>query len=491
MIIVNNKCQIFTPEIYVDKMLNVIDYRGVQILGKYILENSCGEGNILIKVISRYIEAAKENRYSKRKIREDLEKYIVGYEIDSVVRDKCIERLDSEVMKHGLGRVKWNIKNQDYLKCPFEEKADYIVGNPPYIMYQNLKLSEREFLKQTFSSCVKGKFDYCYAFIEKSIKELGNAGRMSYIVPNSILKNVYGKELRNIIKNPLVEIYDYKESAVFGKILTSPAIICLDNSKQLTSITYHDVDNQNKYLIDKKKLGDKWLFSLNQADFNINLSRKFGDYFRVSNSVATLLNSAYLIDKKDILKEDDNYIELRDYRIEKNVLRTAASPRGYFIGREEYIIFPYTYIEGKLNRFDEEEFKLLYPGAYEYLLSFATKLNARKLDKSAKWFEYGRSQALSHLNQDKLLLSSVVTNEVKSYHVDRDAIPYSGFYIIPIANMTLDEAKHILESENFFAYLSIRGINANGKSLRFSVKDILNYPLGEVVDQIEVTAPLV
>lgn len=473
---VNSKCQIFTPEKYVEKMLNAIDYGGEWILGRYVLENSCGEGNILIKVVNRYINAAKNLGYSNKSIKEDLEKYILGYEIDKGVINKCIANLNNEAKKYGLYNVNWNIKNEDYLKNPIKEKIDFIVGNPPYIMYQNLELIDREFLKKNFLSCTKGKFDYCYAFIEKSIKELSNNGRMAYIIPNSIFKNVFGKDLREILKSSLEVIYDYKQSVVFDKALTSPAIICLNKIKSKNYIEYHDIDNQKIFKINKDTLEDKWLFSPHELESPFS-ANKFGDFFRVSNSVATLLNSAYVINKKDILIEYENFIELKGFRIEKDVLRSAASPRSYSINREEYIIFPYKYLNGKLVKFKEEDFKIKYPGAYEYLLSYSLKLKLRKSDKSCKWFEYGRSQALSHLNQEKILLSSVVTNEVNTYRLDKDTIPYSGFFIVPIANKSLDYAEKILKSEQFFTYLSLRGINANGKSLRFSVKDILNYSI--------------
>lgn len=476
--IVNIKCQIFTPESYVEKMLDAIDYNGEQILGKYILENSCGKGNILIEVIKRYIKEAKTLNYSNQEIKEDLEKYIIGFEIDKSILNICLENLNSIVIMYGLEDVKWNIKNEDYLKYKIKEKIEFIVGNPPYIMYQNLTPSERIFLKKQFLSCSKGKFDYCYAFIEKSINELSITGRMSYIVPNSIFKNVFGKELRNIMKHSIVEIFDYKESIVFENALTSPAIICFNNKKTNAAfIKYHDVDYLTSNIIDKSNLGDKWLFGLDQEVKNTNTTKKFGDYFKVSNSVATLRNSVYLINKMNILNEDENFIYLKNYRIEKDVLRPAASPRSFSIDREEFIIFPYTYIDGKLKKFEEEEFKINYPDTYEYLLSFIDELNERKADKSAKWYEYGRSQALSYLDQEKILISSIVTNEIRSYRIDKYTVPYSGFYIIPIADKSLEEAEEILNSERFFSYLSIRGINANGKSLRFSVKDILNYPL--------------
>ncbi|PJN89653.1 DNA methyltransferase [Bacillus sp. mrc49] len=463
-------------------MLDAINYEGKQIVGKYILENSCGEGNILIEIVKRYIEASIDLHHSTEEIKEDLEKYILGFEIDKNVSDICIKNLNREVSKYAIKEVKWKIINTDYLRYDLEGKMDFIVGNPPYIMYQGLNLEDRVFIKQNFTSCCQGKFDYCYAFIEKSIKELSNIGRMSYIIPNSIFKNVFGKRIRNIMKNTLEKIYDYRESSIFGKdILTSPAIICINNQKQENSIKYYDVDNDQVLLIDKMLLIDKWLFSSNVSAGFYDSSKKFGDFFKVSNSVATLLNEAYLIDKSTILYENECFIDIGGFRIEKGILRCAASPRSFSINREEYIIFPYAYINNKLEKYEEEAFKINYPGAYEYLLSVSEGLNKRKSDKSAKWFEYGRSQALPYLNQEKILISSVITNEVRVHRLDKNTIPYSGFYIIPLTDKNLDVAEEILTSPEFYSYLSIRGINANGKSLRFSVNDILNFPMNELI----------
>lgn len=45
------KFQVFTPEKYVHFMLDKIRYDGENILKKYFLENSVGEGNILCVAI--------------------------------------------------------------------------------------------------------------------------------------------------------------------------------------------------------------------------------------------------------------------------------------------------------------------------------------------------------------------------------------------------------------------------------------------------------
>ena len=47
-------CQIFTPENYVELLLDNIDYN-TNLYGKRILENACGDGNILTVIVKRYI----------------------------------------------------------------------------------------------------------------------------------------------------------------------------------------------------------------------------------------------------------------------------------------------------------------------------------------------------------------------------------------------------------------------------------------------------
>ena len=126
-------------------------------------------------------------------------------------------------------------------------------------------------------------------------------------------------------------------------------------------------------------------------------------------------------------------------------------------------------------RYDTKEFEEKFPNACEYLRRFTKDLEKRNSDKNAKWFEYGRSQALRNNNKEKLLLSTVITNEVKTKILPKNNIPYSGIYIIPINDKTLEEADKILKSEDFFNYIEGKGINASGKSLRITSKDINEY----------------
>ena len=108
--------------------------------------------------------------------------------------------MDEVLKKNNINKVEWKVYNFDYLRWNEAIQFQFIIGNPPYITYSELKKDEQKYVKETFETCVKGKFDYCYAFIEKGIKSLAQDGKMAYLIPSSIFKTVFGFNLRNYMK---------------------------------------------------------------------------------------------------------------------------------------------------------------------------------------------------------------------------------------------------------------------------------------------------
>ena len=193
--------QIPTPEKYVNLMLDEVGYRE-QLLGKTFIDNSCGDGNVLTEAVKRYISASKREGYDINSIKRNLECDILGYDIDKKAVKTTIERLNEIVATEGIFDVRWSVQTSDYLEKP-TDKFDYIVGNPPYITYHDLTIEQREYVKDNFISCQEGRFDYCYAFIEKSIKSLTTTGKMAYLIPFSIVRNRFAINLRKHILGKL------------------------------------------------------------------------------------------------------------------------------------------------------------------------------------------------------------------------------------------------------------------------------------------------
>ena len=117
-----------------------------------------------------------------------------------------------------------------------------------------------------------------------------------------------------------------------------------------------------------------------------------------------------------------------------------------------------------MKHYSEVEFKKSFPNTFNYLLERKDRLGERNSDINSAWFEYGRSQALSKINKEKLIFSTIITDAIKIYKVPAAAIPYSGLYVICKSNLSLDFAKQILESKDFLAYAMNIGIHITGNS---------------------------
>lgn len=468
----DTRCQQFTSSEISNKMLDMIDYK-TDLYGKKVLENSCGEGNILGLVVERYILDSISASRTLDVIKKGLENDIYGVEIVRETYELCLSNLNAIAFKFGLKEIKWNIINDDVLYYPFNITFDYVIGNPPYISYRNLEHKVRELIKENYISCKNGKPDYCYAFIENAINYLKETGKMVYLIPNSIFKNVFGGKLRNIILPYLVEIHDYSNCKLFKDALTSSAIIKLDKEINKEEFRYYNVIQKTDYVLQKNRLTSKWIFNLlpnNRADKNIS----FGELFKASITIATQRNKIFIINK--LVKEK--------HEIEQGILRKAVSPRNLNYDNKEYIIFPYSIRKNDVYRYTEMEFKNKYPNTYRYLESNKEELMLRDADKNAKWFEYGRSQAIQNMNKKKLMLSTVVTNNVKVYDVSPKTIPYSGIYIVSEKGYDLSLARKILESEQFLRYVKEIGTPASGSSLRITADDINNFAFkgGDLID---------
>lgn len=467
----DKNCQVPTPGQYVQQMLDYIGYIK-DLWGRKVLENSCGEGNILVEVVKRYIADARDNQHTPVEIAGGLEKDIVAYEVEQEKIEICLRRLNDLISMEALPEIKWNIKHQDFLKSD-EQNAEFIIGNPPYITYHDLTQKEREFLQKNFEVCQTGRFDYCYAFIEASIKALSDNGKMIYLIPFSIFRNRFAARLRIFLRDYITKIVDYRSINVFPGITCSASLIFCENGCVQNTVEYVDILARKKICMERSSLsirGDKWIF-----DSTIGGNRRFGDYFSVHNGVATLYNKAFLFSAEE---EKENHYVINGMPVEKKVTLPAVSTKscralkkGERINR---IIFPYKLMNGKIIHYSEEEFKALYPCAWEYLYQFYDDLMKRKADEKAKWFEYGRSQALADLRGEKLVIPMVITNSTKTYIAEQTAIPYAGYFIKvnPDCEMTLKDAKTALESDQFYQYVQEVGTPTTVSSYRVSVHDI-------------------
>ncbi len=200
----------------------------------------------------------------------------------------------------------WNLNKKDYLTDESIYGFDYIIGNPPYISYRNMsKHFTKEymtFLKENFSSCEQGAFDYSFPFVQKSYENLTLGGKLVYVLPNSIFKNKAAKEIRKQIKKDVVEIIDFSPFKVFSDALVAVSILVIqkDSNTEIFSYYKYNVPNEIKEFkgnIIKHNIIDRFIFNVEVINEE---NTRFGDLFNASMTIATLLNSVFLIDENDL-----------------------------------------------------------------------------------------------------------------------------------------------------------------------------------------------
>ena len=465
-----NNCQVPTPSKYVKELLDYIGY-SCDLYNKSVLENSCGEGNILKEIVKRYIINSREEGYSDEQIICGLERQITGYDVDSVCVKKCVATLDKVAEEYGLFGIRWNVHEQDYLKCK-TSSYDYVIGNPPYITYHDLSEKQRIFVREKYDTCKEGRFDYCYAFIEAGLRDLAEGGKLAYLIPYGVIRNKHAETIRNLLRKYIKGLVDYKGIQLFPNTVTSTIAILCDRENN-DNIDYYGVKDNIQKKIPTSSLNGKWVFEDEQVG-----ARRFGDYFKVANSIATLYNEAFVFEAKE---EDEFFYYLEGGKIEKEIVFDAASIKSEkkFRNRKkrDKIIFPYKREEGKILSYNENEFKGAFPECYAYLKTHKENLLKRKSSEGVQWFEFGRVQAINRIFVDKLIMSVVITNKVNIYDIGSEAIPYAGVYIrtLQSSEMGLDKAKEILQSNLFYEYIKRCGTPTTTSSYRISVKDIENY----------------
>ena len=74
-----------------------------------------------------------------------------------------------------------------------------------------------------------------------------------------------------------------------------------------------------------------------------------------------------------------------------------------------------------------------------------------------------------------IMISSVISNCTQAYLLEKEEIPYSGLYIVPTGNISLEFLISILNSESFKKYINSVGVCVSGTSKRVTPSDIENF----------------
>ncbi len=455
--------QVFTPSFIVDAILNYCNYSGCSIIGKHIIDNSCGDGAFLRIIVQRYIDACLEYGLSNNDIVFHLQTYIHGIDNDKIAYDSCLDNLNSVALDNGLEGVEWDIYHENALTCKrFDNQMDYVVGNPPYVRVHNLEDSYNEVKTYLFAN--GGMTDLYLAFFELGFNMLSPKGELCYITPSSWLSSVAANNMRNYIMQHqnLLELIDLEHFQAFENATAYTMISHFQKGKNDGQFNYYtyDSDTRCRFFVERLKLEDVYIdsnFYLSNSQ-NLHLLReiktkKFTKYVSVKNGFATLADKVFIGS------------DIPDSPITIPVLKGST-------GKWYKGLFPYDKNGKPLPLsviFSNSAVKFHYQSCKEQLLKGRPEFEG--------WYLYGRTQALSDVWRKKLAVNTLVRTEKDFKLIDVNAGEgiYSGLYITTEHDISLHWLKTIIATPNCVEYIKLLKKYKSGGYYTFNSKDLEQY----------------
>lgn len=433
----------FTPNYIIDFIINEIKPKE----NDKNLDPSCGCGAFLIGLTEYY-----KTTFSKS-IKAIVKENIFGSDIlaYNVLRTKLLLTIYALQNNEILEATDFNLFHQDSLKATWATHFDVILGNPPYVKFQDLSDENRAYLSKNWATVEGGTFNLYFAFFELGYKLLTPSGKLGYITPNNYFTSLAGEAMRKFFqqKKCVTRIIDFTHKKVFDA-QTYTAITFL-NKNENEFITFDRIkegylpqdflpiaNGSPNYLKDLNS--KKWRLLKTDEQKNIqiieNIGTSIGKLFDISVGIATLKDDVFFVDGNE---ESENFFikttEKGIFEIEKEVTKAVFKTSDFksqeeVINNSRRIIFPYHIRKGVAIPIVEEEFKQRFPKCYDYLLSEKGSLLAR--DKGKVKFEpfyvWGRTQGLTKTG--KKLLTPTFSQKPRFLLVnDEDAYFTNGYGI--------------------------------------------------------------
>ena len=400
----------FTPHHIVDYIIETVAPKKEAKL----IDISCGCGAFLLGII-RYFEA----HYHKT-VTDIVKENLFGADL----LDYNVRRSKLLIMLYGLSRNEViqedaiNIITTNSLTHKWDRDFDAVVGNPPYVKFQDMEDSTREVLSKGFNTTDFGTYNLYFAFFEIGLRLLNSNGVLGYITPNNYFTSLSGESLRTFFQanRSVWRIVDFNATKVFS-VQTYTAITFLTKSKN-ESIGYSRIkDGQSVHeYLSSVHFTDNLYEDLNVKKWRLlcdnereiigrveTAGETIGSLFNIAVGIATLKDEAFFINPH---REDQRYYYCSnkyhpDFRVEKDVTRplvkiSSIKNDGDLDSNKRRIIFPYNIVKGTALPIDEDTMQRKYPECYSYLLSVRSVLAGRGKGKHeyTPFYAYGRTQGL-------------------------------------------------------------------------------------------------
>lgn len=391
---------VFTSPEVVSYMLDLVGYTAdIDLSRTSILEPSCGEGEFVVEITRRLWESSRRFGFD---LSTAFQSNVFAYDIDESKIASCRSR----IAELGLSLpLEGNIHQADFLTADIRS-FDVVIGNPPYIRYEQIPAELLSSYKQQFHT-FHYRADLYILFFEKTLKHLNPGGRHCFICSNRWLKNEYGKKLRGWIAHSfrLESIVSLEKAtdAFQEDVLAYPAITLISNERLGTTFTFSELTSITQLGKETGKMlpapvSADWssVFNRVQSDDTLVTIEEMG--FLVGIGVATGADSIFIA--KDLPSKVENELLLPALNA-----RDMSGNRLQWSG--QYLLNPYK-PNGELINLED------YPQAAAYLISHRETLQKRHIAKKnpGKWYKTIDRIVPALKDSPKVLLPDISGNQL-------------------------------------------------------------------------------
>lgn len=223
-------------------MLDLTGYTADRDLGgMHLLEPSCGSGAFLGPAVERLIASAREQGRDLASLGDAVRAYDLQAGHVEVCRELCRDLLVSagEPAAAATALAACWVRRADFLYSDLfplveDRLADVVVGNPPYIRYDDLSPDLAARYRDTWAT-MKGRGDIYVGFIERSLRMLKPGGKVGFICADRWMRNAYGAGLRELVarRYAVEHVWTMHDVDAFEtQVSAYPAITVLANRAQ-------------------------------------------------------------------------------------------------------------------------------------------------------------------------------------------------------------------------------------------------------------------
>ncbi len=232
---------VYTKRWVVELLLELSGYSPEKnLVDAMAVEPAAGDGAFLGPMITRLIESCRK----QGRPLSDCSNSLLAYELDkmSAARAKYVTQsilVDLGVQQPLVTQLaeSW-IATRDYLFDTTNKKADFVVGNPPYIRLEDIPEESAMIYRNAYPT-MRGRADLYVAFFEAALRQLTPGGVCAFICADRWMRNQYGAELRHLITSAysvelILDMHDV--NAFDNEVDAYPAITIIRYRRQSATV---------------------------------------------------------------------------------------------------------------------------------------------------------------------------------------------------------------------------------------------------------------